>query len=114
MAGKSGKSGRRTLYDERDALNLLNAAWPMSRRRKAIRAMADEAEAGNVKAATLLMNYAYGKPKERIEVTNPAEAAKDALRAILSETGLSEERARQIVAARFGIPEQELVSDEVM
>lgn len=45
---------------------------------------------------------------------NPNEAAKDALKAILSETDLSEEKARQIVAARFGISEQDLISTEVM
>lgn len=45
---------------------------------------------------------------------NPNEAAREALRSILSETGLSEEKARQIVAARFGISEQELISTEVM
>lgn len=45
---------------------------------------------------------------------NPNEAAKEALRAILSETDLSEEKARQIVAARFGILEQDLISAEVM
>lgn len=45
---------------------------------------------------------------------NPNEAAKEALRAILNETGLAEDRARQIVATRFGISEQELISIEVM
>lgn len=45
---------------------------------------------------------------------NPNEAAREALRAILSETGLSEDKARQIVASRFGISEQELISTEVM
>lgn len=45
---------------------------------------------------------------------NPNEAAKEALRAILSETGLDEAKARQIVASRFGISEQDLISVEVM
>ncbi len=45
---------------------------------------------------------------------NPNDAAKEALRAILSETGLAEDKARQIVASRFGISEQDLVSAEVM
>lgn len=45
---------------------------------------------------------------------NPNDAAKEALRAILSETGLDEAKARQIVAARFNIAEQDLISVEVM
>lgn len=45
---------------------------------------------------------------------NPNDAAKEAFQAILSETGLSEEKAREIVASRFGISEQELISAEVM
>ena len=49
----------------------------------------------------------------KVEVTN-TQAAKDALRAILSETGLSEGRARQIVAARFGVSEADLISERVM
>ena len=48
------------------------------------------------------------------EAENPQTAAKAALRAILSETGLSEERARQIVAERFNVPESDLISEELM
>lgn len=51
---------------------------------------------------------------EKIEIVKPTEAAREALDAILNETDLSEERAREIVAARFGISEQELISTEVM
>lgn len=54
---------------EREAVELLNSAWPMARRRQTIKALADAAEDGNVKAATLLMNYAYGKPKEQHVIT---------------------------------------------
>lgn len=50
----------------------------------------------------------------KLPATNPNDAAKEALRAILAETGLAEDRARQIVASRFGISEQELISVEVM
>jgi phage terminase small subunit len=46
----------------------------------------------------------------KLPAANPNEAAREALRAVLSETGLPEDKARQIVAARFGIPEEELVS----
>jgi hypothetical protein len=52
---------------------------------------------------------------DRVEIVKPAEAAREAFQAILSETGISEEKAREIVAARFGISEQELItSDSVM
>lgn len=50
----------------------------------------------------------------KLPASNPNDAAREALRAILSETGLAEEQARQIVASRFGISEQELISAEVM
>lgn len=50
----------------------------------------------------------------KMPAANPNDAAREALKAILSETGLSEDKARQIVASRFGIPEHELISSEVM
>lgn len=50
---------------------------------------------------------------DRIEIVKPTEAARSALETILSETGMSEEKARQIVASRFGISEQELISESV-
>jgi phage terminase small subunit len=45
---------------------------------------------------------------------NPNDAAREAFQSILTETGISEEEARQIVASRFGVSEQDLVSSEVM
>lgn len=51
---------------------------------------------------------------DKIEIVNPTAAAKEAFQAVLTETGLSEDKARQIVAARFGITEQELISKEIM
>jgi phage terminase small subunit len=52
---------------------------------------------------------------DRVEIVKPAEAAREAFQSILSETGISEEKAREIVAARFGISAQELItSDSVM
>lgn len=50
----------------------------------------------------------------KMPATNPNDAAREALRAILAETGLPENKARQIVASRFGISEQVLVSTEIM
>lgn len=54
------------------------------------------------------------KVNQRLEVVKSTEAAREAFQAILAETGLSEDKARQIVASRFGISEQELISTEVM
>lgn len=42
-------------------------AFPPTKRLAVIRAMVRAAEAGNVKAATLLMGYAFGRPKEYVE-----------------------------------------------
>lgn len=50
----------------------------------------------------------------KLPALNPNDAAREALRAILNETGLAEEEARRIVASRFGISEEELLSVEVM
>lgn len=62
--GARPNAGRKPKAQEQDALKLMTSAWPMARRRKAIKALADAAEKGNVKAVGLLMAYAYGKPKE--------------------------------------------------
>lgn len=66
------------------------------------------------KAIEAMLNRALGKAIDKIEIVKPTEAARGALEAILNETELSEEKARQIVALRFGITEQELISTEVM
>lgn len=50
----------------------------------------------------------------KMPATNPNDAAREALRAILAETGLAADKAREIVASRFGISEHELISVEVM
>lgn len=51
---------------------------------------------------------------DRLEIVKPTEAAREAFQSILSQTGIDEDKARQIVAARFGISETELISSEVM
>lgn len=66
------------------------------------------------RAIEALLNRALGKAVDKIEIVKLTEAARGALEAILSETELSEDKARQIVATRFGISEQELTSTEVM
>lgn len=62
-------------------------------------------------AGVKMERLARGESTDRITVS---VAAREALQSILSETGLSEDQARQIVASRFGISEQELISAEVM
>lgn len=57
------------------------------------------------------------RDKQRVEIVKPTEAAREAFQSILSETGISEERAREIVMARFpDVSEQELIvtSESVM
>jgi AraC-like DNA-binding protein len=53
------------------------------------------------------------EPKFEVDV-KATSAAREAFQSILAETGLPEDKARQIVAARFGVSEQELISSEVM
>lgn len=62
-------------------------------------------------AGVKMERLARGESTDRITVS---VAAREALQSILSETGLSEEKAREIVAIRFGISEQDLISTEVM
>lgn len=62
-------------------------------------------------AGVKMERLARGESTDRITVS---VAAREAFQSILSETGLSEEKAREIVASRFGISEQELISAEVM
>jgi hypothetical protein len=62
-------------------------------------------------AGVKMERLARGESTDKITVS---VAAREAFQSILSETGISEEKAREIVAARFGISEQELISTEVM
>jgi hypothetical protein len=76
-------------------------------------ALITKARTGDVPAIKEVLDTMYGKLTDKIEVT-ASQAARDALQSIVNETGLPEEKARQIVASRFGISEQELISSEVM
>lgn len=51
---------------------------------------------------------------ERVEITDTREQAKSALSTILEETDLPQDKAVQIVAARFGISETELTTERIM
>lgn len=69
MAGKAGRSGRKSKAEEMGLTQLLDTCWPLSDREKTIKRLADLASRGNMQAITLLLAYAYGKPKERHEIT---------------------------------------------
>jgi transposase-like protein len=59
--------------------------------------------------ATDKMQLLRGKPTAIV-----AESARNTVQDIVRQTGITEERARQIVAQQFGIAEAELISQEVM
>lgn len=51
--------------------NLLDRVWKQKDREAVIRSLHSKALEGNEKAAALLLSYAYGKPTERVEHSNP-------------------------------------------
>ena len=76
MPGAKGKSGgarrgagRKPKEQSEELQSLLDKGWPEAARLKVIRKMASKAAAGDVKAATLLMAYGYGKPIETKQLT---------------------------------------------
>ena len=102
------------LYDKAKAM----LAFPLARQRtKDGQTIVEPADwrlrdaASIAEAGVKMERLARGEATDRVSVT---VAAKDALKTILTETGISEEQARAIVASRFGISEQELISKEVM
>jgi hypothetical protein len=60
-------AGRKPRFDEQLLDRILNRGWPVKERIEVIRMLATKAIAGDVAAATLLLNYAYGKPKQQLE-----------------------------------------------
>ena len=69
--GKKGRSGRKSKAEEMDLSGLLDRVWTLEDREDVIKALHAKAVDGNDKAAALLLSYAYGKPTERIEHSNP-------------------------------------------
>lgn len=69
MAGKAGKSGRKTKAEEMGLAKLLDSCWTINARRQTIKRLALMADRGNMQAITLLMAYTYGKPKEQVELS---------------------------------------------
>lgn len=58
-------AGRKRKTEEEEIKRAFLQGWPESDRIQTIEVMGHRARAGDVKAATLLMNYAYGRPIER-------------------------------------------------
>lgn len=71
VGGKKGRSGRKSKAEEMGLANLLDRVWVIADREDVIRTLHMKALGGNEKAAALLLSYAYGKPKERVEHSNP-------------------------------------------
>ena len=69
-------SGRKSKFDEAELMAILDAGFPRTKRIDVIKAIADRAQAGDVAAASLLMSYAYGKPKQAVDVTSGGEKIK--------------------------------------
>lgn len=67
--GQPGRSGRKSNAARDDLTKLLNRAWPKAERAEMIKRLAIQANAGDVRAAALLLSYGYGKPIERVEHT---------------------------------------------
>jgi hypothetical protein len=65
--GRRPGAGRKSKAEEAGLQQLLDDAWTTTERKAVIKAMHKSAKAGNVKAAALLLSYAYGKPKVQIE-----------------------------------------------
>lgn len=62
-------AGRKPKETSEELISLLDQAWPVEKRLQAIRKHATLAAKGNEKSFQILMNYAYGKPVDRKEIT---------------------------------------------
>ena len=62
-------AGRKSRGDEEELQAILKAGWPRTQRIAAIKKVAERAAKGDLRSAQFLFEYAYGKPKERREVT---------------------------------------------
>jgi hypothetical protein len=67
--GSRPGAGRKSKAEEAGLKQLLDAAWTPTDRKAVIKALIAQSKKGNVKAAALLMSYAYGKPIEHKEHT---------------------------------------------
>lgn len=72
--GRRPGAGRKSKAEEAGLKALLDEVWTPKDRKAVIVALSKQAAQGNVQAATLLFNYAFGKPAQRIEHTGDADA----------------------------------------
>lgn len=69
--GARPNAGRKPKAREEELSALLSRVWKPEDRENVIKALHAKAADGNEKAASLLLSYAYGKPTERVEHSNP-------------------------------------------
>lgn len=77
MPGVKGRSGRKTKAQELGLVALLESSFTLEDRRAVIENLAKIAKSDEFKAAvaaaSLLLGYAYGKPKESVEISGELE-----------------------------------------
>ena len=69
--GRRPNAGRKSKAQEMGLSALLDRVWTIENRKSVIKTLHQKALEGNEKAAALLLSYAYGKPTERVEHSNP-------------------------------------------
>lgn len=65
--GQSGNPGGRPSTRKAELDKLLAEVWKTPSRRKVLKKLVEDAEQGDHDARTLLLAYAYGKPKDDVE-----------------------------------------------
>ena len=73
MAGKLGRSGRRSKADQYGLHALLDQYWTKASRQKCIESLTVKAENGDMEATKLLLAYTFGKPRETVEHSGAVE-----------------------------------------
>lgn len=75
--GKKGRSGRKSKAEELGLVALLENSFGLEKRQAVIERLADIATGHDpkaaVSAASLLFGYAYGKPREHVELSGELE-----------------------------------------
>ena len=69
--GVSGNPNGRPSAPRQQLVELLNETFSIASRKKVLKKLIDDAEAGNHDARTLLLAYTYGKPTEYKELSGP-------------------------------------------
>lgn len=69
--GSRRNAGRKSKAQEMGLAGMLDRVWSLQDREDVIKGLHAKAIDGNEKAAALLLAYAYGKPTERVEHSNP-------------------------------------------